>query len=344
MTTLYVAMQDELLIISNRKGHWQTSHQLVGMNVQAVAVDPFRPEIAYSATYGSGVWRSEDAGVSWIPTRKGLAYQEVTAVAVSETERVGDRGVVWAGTEPSALFKSKDGGEHWEEKAGLRLLPSSRTWSYPPRPWTHHVRWIAPDAVVEGRIFVSIEAGGVMRSLDSGESWEDRRPDGPLDAHTIRSHKLAQDRLYAAAGDGLSAPGRGYAESKDGGCSWHRFGSGLKHHYLWGLAVNPRDPYTLLVSAARSPEAAHDPAYAESTVYMRTDESPWCEVQGGLPEPSGTLAAVLAAHDSEPAVFYLASNRGVYQSPDGGYNWEPLPIPWPDRFHRQRPHGLAVGG
>lgn len=343
MTTLYVAMQDELLIISKQRGQWQIDRHLAGANIQAVAVDPLRPEIAYSATYGKGLWRSDDAGASWHPAGDGLTYPEVTAVAVSETERVGGRGIVWAGTEPSAIFRSKDGGGHWEEKSGLRALPSSTTWSYPPRPWTHHVRWITPDTTVEGRVFVSIEAGGVMRSLDSGESWEDRRPDGPLDAHTIRSHRLAPGRLYAAAGDGLSAPGRGYTESKDGGCTWHRFGSGLRHHYLWGLVVDPHDPNTQLVSAARSPEAAHDSANAESTVYLRTGESPWIEIQSGLPEPRRTLVATLAALNSRPTIFYLACNRGIYHSPNSGRNWEPLPIPWPERFLQQRPQGLAVG-
>ncbi|MHB0870703.1 MAG: hypothetical protein ACYC5J_14820 [Chloroflexota bacterium] len=37
-----------------------------------------------------------------------------------------------------------------------------------------------------------------------------------------RTHLLAPDRLYAAAGDGFMAPGNGYAESRDGGDSWER--------------------------------------------------------------------------------------------------------------------------
>jgi hypothetical protein len=53
---------------------------------------------------------------------------------------------VYAGTEPSALYTSNDGGDSWERMEGLNSLPSSKSWSFPPRPWTHHVRWIEPDA------------------------------------------------------------------------------------------------------------------------------------------------------------------------------------------------------
>ena len=52
-------------------------------------------------------------------------------------------GAVYAGTEPSALYRSDDGGETWHELESLLELPSRPTWSFPPRPWTSHVRWIA---------------------------------------------------------------------------------------------------------------------------------------------------------------------------------------------------------
>lgn len=342
MTRLYIATQDGLLVASGGGSRWQVDHKLAAMLTQAVAVDPLRPELVYCATYGDGLWRSHNAGASWQPAGEGVAYAEATAVAVSETERAGNRGVVWAGTEPSALYRSEDGGIHWEERPGLRQLPSAATWSFPPRPWTHHVRWITPDATVAGRIFVSIEAGGVMRSLDSGRSWEDRRPDGPIDAHTLRSHRRAPDRIYAAAGDGLSAPGRGYAESRDGGCTWHRFGSGLRHHYLWGLVVDPGDPDTVVVSASKSPEIAHNPAHAEATVYRRSGSGAWEETRIGLPDAKGTLVPTLATNEAEVSVFYLACNWGLFRSPDGGLSWEQLPIPWTDRLHGQRPQGLTV--
>ena len=77
-------------------------------------------------------------------------------------------GAVYAGTEPSRLFRSDDGGESWRELEGLLELPSRPSWSFPPRPWTSHVRWIAPSPHDADLILVGIELGGLMRSSDGG--------------------------------------------------------------------------------------------------------------------------------------------------------------------------------
>ncbi|MFZ0697236.1 MAG: hypothetical protein WAM88_08880 [Nitrososphaeraceae archaeon] len=53
---------------------------------------------------------------------------------------------VYAGTEPSAIYISNDGGSSWEKMGALNKLPSSKSWSFPPKPWTHHIRCIEPDA------------------------------------------------------------------------------------------------------------------------------------------------------------------------------------------------------
>ena len=45
-------------------------------------------------------------------------------------------------------------------------LPSSASWSFPPRPWTHHVRWIEPDENNLDYVFVAIEAGALVQSHD----------------------------------------------------------------------------------------------------------------------------------------------------------------------------------
>lgn len=342
MTKLYIALQEGLVVAAGQQDLWRADWHMVGLAPECVAVDPFGPERLYCGTSGNGLWRSEDEGVSWQPVGPGISHADVTAVVVSSVEQIGGRGVVWAGTEPSALFRSEDGGDSWQERRGLRSLPSASTWSYPPRPWTHHVRWITPDPHRGERLLVSIEAGGVLRSRDAGQSWEDRKPQGPRDAHTLLAHPQAPDRLYAAAGDGFSSPGSGYAESPDGGDSWRRFGAGLHHHYLWGMALDPHEPDTVVVSAARGPREAHQRTIAESTLYRRTAGEAWQEIRAGLPEPRGTLIPVLAANQAEPGAFYLASNRGVFRSADAGLTWERLLVPWPESFSRQHPRSLVV--
>lgn len=183
-----------------------------------------------------------------------------------------------------------------------------------------------------------------MRSLDGGQTWEDRKSDGPLDAHTLRTHPQAAGRVYTANGDGFASPGRGYSESVDGGDTWQYFGDGLKHHYLYGLAVDPGNPKTVIVSAAPGPAEAHNPAIADSTIYRRTGGQAWHEIRDGLPEAKGTIIPLLETNETAPGVFYAVTNKGIFQSVNAGLAWERLDISWPDRFRYQHPQALVLTG
>lgn len=342
MTTMYAAMQYELMVVRGNNGRWRADRQLSGTLPQCVAVDPLLPERVYCGTFDEGLWHSADAGASWERAGEGIAHDTIMAVAVSSVERAGELGVVYAGTEPSALYRSEDGGESWEELGAMRELPSRDEWSFPPRPETSHVRWVLPDPNAPGRLFVAIEAGALVRSYDSGASWHDRAPDGPRDTHTLATHEYAPGRLYSAAGDGFMRAGLGYAESYDAGETWERMSEGLIHHYLWGVAVHPSDPETVLISAAAGPFEAHNPARANSTIYRKQAGGPWREVTDGLPEKEGRVASILAADRTEPGVFYALTNRGLYRSPDAGLSWERLDITWPDHYLHQHQNDLAV--
>jgi photosystem II stability/assembly factor-like uncharacterized protein len=335
MTKLYIAIDEALAVVRQHNGTWTTDLRLLGSHPQCVAVDPLRAQRVYCGTFDQGVWRSDDAGNTWEPAGEGIAHRLVMATAISATERVNGSGVVYAGTEPSALFRSEDGGKTWRELAALRQLPSAPTWSFPPRPYTSHVRWITADPLVTGRVFAAIEAGALVRSLDGGQNWEDRRPGGPYDTHTLIMHRLAPDHLYSAAGDGSFA-------SDDGGKTWYRPDAGLRYHYLWSVAAHPNDPTTMVLSAASGPQAAHNPQHAESVIYRRAGGSSWQQVREGLPAQRGSLTFVLAADEAEPGVFYAANNQGVYRSADAGVTWEAVPVRWPAGTRVGRAHALVV--
>lgn len=345
MRTIYIAMPDAVLVV-RQDGVWHGERRLDGLPAQCVAADPLRPEIVCCGTFGRGLWRSVDAGATWRQVGADAFHSaQIMAVALSGVERAGAHAVIYVGTEPSALYRSEDGGETWHELTELLALPSAPTWSFPPRPYTSHVRAIGLDPNAAGRLYVAIEAGALVRSVDGGRTWEDRRPDGPFDTHTLGLPSQLPGRIYSAAGDGFMRPGQGFALSRDSGDTWERPSAGLEHHYLWGLAVDPGDPETLIVSAAHSPDQAHNPTAAASVIYRRASGSAWQRVSEGLPAERGLLASVLAANQAEPGVFYAANNRGLYRSADAGLSWEPLDvvdIPWPEGRDAQRPASMTV--
>src|ERR671912_616840 len=233
---LYVAGENAVSVIED--GRVETG--LEGRGARCLALDPKDPDTLYVGTSDEGIFKSEDGGGTW-EKLSGIEHPRITAVAVSPTD-----GAVYAGTEPSALFVSRDGGGSWRELEGMRNLPSAPTWSFPPRPWTSHVRAIAlshadPDLVVAG-----IELGGVVKSTDFGESWE--AADGGMDLHYVWG--LAADAedpslVYTSAASG---PGRAHGAGSSNATIYRRSGDERWQPVLEGLFAFPyalcQDPET----------------------------------------------------------------------------------------------------
>src|ERR1700746_3054437 len=311
------------LLIARRASTWTVEEHLGGRSPKCVAVDPSGPAQVYCGTGRAGLFRSRDSGRNWEPVGPGIDHPMVTAVDVGHAEQPDRFGIVYAGTEPSAVFRSDTGGDSWVDLAGLRALPSADTWRFPPPPRTHQVRWIEADVSVADRVFVAIEAGALVRTFDGGQSWRDLVRSGPYDTHTAGTRALAPGRIYSAAGDG-------YFESTDAGDSWRSPEDGLKHLYLVGVAVDPAEPDTMVVSATDGPGSAYWPRRAEAYVYQKTGLKRWEQAMSGLPEAKGTTAGRFATHAGEPGVIYAANNHGLFRSDDAGRSWQALDLPWPE--------------
>lgn len=327
MTTAYVGLPNGLVVADGVESPPDAtgSLRLPEPRVESVAVSPSAPERVFAGTFDAGLWRSTDAGETFNRVGDAIEPAAVTAAAVSPH----DPDTLLVGTEPSRIYRSDDGGESWERLEGLSELPSAGEWSFPPRPQTHHVRWIQPSHADRGTWYVGIEAGAFVVTRDGGETWRDRPPGALLDNHTIATHPDAPDRVYSAAGDG-------YAESEDAGRTWQRPLDGLEHRYCWGLAVDPGDPDSVLVSAAHGARAAHGtgPSYLYRKRSDR-DGASSVEVDGSsdgaasawerlddvdLPTGEGTRRAILASGTASGEV-YAACDDGLYRTTDAGDTW-----------------------
>jgi hypothetical protein len=339
---IYLATSDGPVVVTPRENRWQANRSLdlyASADSESIhpcmAHDSRRPGRAFYGLPEQGLWRTDDFGVSWRQVFCDLPYDRVTALAVTSMARNDDSSFVYAGTEPSALFVSKDGGETWWQSEGLDKLPSAKTWSFPPRPHSHHTRWIQPTPEPGGRLFVAIEAGALISSDDGGRTWDDRHPGSPIDTHQLAIHPQTPHHLWSAAGDGIF-------ESDDGGRTWHQKQEGLRFHYGWSVAIDCGNPAIVILSAAPGPREAHGVEKAESAIFRREGAGAWLEIRAGLPESKGSLAPVVANSPSEPGVFYAAINHELYHSVDGGKSWNLLPIAWPTFGKEFRFHALAA--
>ena len=118
---------------------------------QIRCIDTRDPERAYVGTVDNGLWFSSDGGASWREAGPSIDEPRVLSVAVSRSDERAGVAVVYAGTEPRSLYRSEDGGLSWQVLPALRELPSASNWSFPPRPWTHHVRASALHRPIRSR-------------------------------------------------------------------------------------------------------------------------------------------------------------------------------------------------
>jgi hypothetical protein len=293
--SVFVCSRDDRL---TRLGRGGAEIVLEGVGVQCVAVAGERVLVG---TRGHGAFFSADDGAGW--ERVELPERDIFAVAIGAAD-----GALYAGSEPSRLFVARAGGA-WAELEALQGIPSRGRWSFPPRPWTHHVRWIAPDPLHAERLVVGIELGGVMYSNDGGATFSDHRPGAKLDAHELAWHPHVDGRAYQAAGDGA-------AWSRDGGRTWESLDAGRDLGYCWALAVDPADPDRWYVSAASGPGAAHRGKSARGRLYR------WEGAWKPLPLPSDSMPYALATDDGE-LLAGMADGR-ILRSRDRGETWDEL--------------------
>jgi photosystem II stability/assembly factor-like uncharacterized protein len=303
---ILVATERDVVVV-DVEGGTSAAAQGIEDRPTCLAADPLVPGRAWCGTQRAGVFRSDDGGASWRPV--GLAGRLIMSVTASPV----DPDVVWIGTEPSEVWRSGNAGTAWEQTSRLETLPSSPEWSFPPKPDTHHVRWIACHPLDPKRLWVAIEAGALVSTIDGGRTWRDRVPGGPWDTHELAVHQKAPDSLRVSAGDG-------YFESDDGGSTWQSPSTGLDVGYLRSVAIDPEQPEVVVVSAASGPYSAYMAGRGDGRLYRRVARDPWERVRDGWPEEASTIAPLLCA-GATAGELWAADERGVHRSDDSGKSW-----------------------
>jgi hypothetical protein len=304
--SILVATEREVIVVDAERGS-STPARGIGDRPTCLTADPLVQGRAWCGTNNGGMFRSDDGGASW--QMVGLAGHLIMSVTASPVER----DVVWVGTEPSEVWRSADAGATWEQTSRLETLPSSPEWSFPPKPDTHHVRWIACHPLQPNRLWVAIEAGALVSTIDGGRTWRDRVPGGPWDTHELAVHPQAPDSLRVSAGDG-------YFESDDGGATWRSPSDGLDVGYLRSVAIDPGDKDVVVVSASSGPYSAYVAGRSNGRLYRRLTRERWERVRDGWPEPPNTIAPLLCA-GATSGELWAADERGVHRSDDGGKSW-----------------------
>ena len=126
MSELIVATGQDLVHLEAKDGRWHASRLPSGRGMQCLAADPRDPDVLYAGSRGDGVWKRTRRGRAL--ARLDFPEAEVFSLAVSLVD-----GAVYAGTEPSRLFVSRDEGRSWRElRAPGDTVPTELEFSAAP--------------------------------------------------------------------------------------------------------------------------------------------------------------------------------------------------------------------
>ena len=242
-----------------------------------------------------------------------------------------DPDVVYAGAEDASLFRSSDGGQSWQELAGLRGHVSGPQWS--PGAGGMCLHTILIDPLNHNRIFVAISAAGSFRTDDGGKTWKPinrgLRSEYIPDPHAEVGHCVHRIALHP------SRPGVLFMQkhwdvmrSDDAGDSWHEVSGNLPSDFGFVIDVHAHEPETIYVIPIKS-DSEHYPPDGKLRVYRsRSGGNEWEALTKGLPQSNcyvNVLRDAMAVDSLDPCGIYFGTTGGqVYASADSGDSWAPI--------------------
>lgn len=286
-----------------------------------------------SPHWGPHVYRSDDLGETWAETPNILTLPEDAGVGVQQVWQLwpgadSEPDVVYAGTQPSALFRSEDRGETFELVGSLWDHPHRTQWGAGFGGQAIHT--ILPHPTDASRMLVAMSTGGVYRTDDARRTWTpanqgivaDFMPEGQQYpefgqcVHKVTRHPDHPERLFAQNHGGVY-------RSDDGADSWVSIGKALPSDFGFPVVVHPREPETVFVFPNGAGDSRFPPDGRALVWRSRDAGGSWESLGDGLPEPfySAVLRDAMTA-DQEGGIYLGTRVGNVFASTDDGGSWQ----------------------
>ena len=234
--------------------HWRSVGPYRGGRVLAVAGDPVDQRRFYFGGVNGGVWRTDDAGRTWVPIFDKVDIGSIGAIAVApsspKTIYVGSgeadmRSDIAQGI---GMFRSDDGGATWK---AIGLSDTQQIGKILVDPRNSNIVIVA----ALGHPYGPNAERGVFRSTDGGRHWTKALfKDENTGAIDLAFEPGNPNVVYAAMWQTRrppwntyppsNGPGSGLYKSSDGGKTWRQLtGHGLPNMPARiGLATTPAKP------------------------------------------------------------------------------------------------------
>ena len=356
--TIVLSMADDVLLLAGtrkglllarkRAGTWQADPLALPMTeVYAVAVDTRRstPRLLAGTTnshWGPTIVYSDDLGRTWQEQEHApLAFPADTGAALERVWQlqpgpVDQPEVVYAGTEPTALFRSVDGGLTFELVRSLWDHPHREQWA--PGFGGQALHSIVPHPTDPDRILVAMSTGGVYRTRDGGSSWAPSNtgiraafmpepyPEFGQCVHKVAADAGDPERLYAQNHGGVY-------RSDDWGSSWTSIAEGLPAEFGFPIAADPHRPGRAFVFPLEQDAFRFTPEF-RARVYGTEDAGATWSAVGGTPIDGEFYSIVLRDaltmdDDEDEAALYFGTRNGELYA-GGSEGWTRIAANLPD--------------
>ncbi len=312
---------------------WRHIGPYRGGRCVAVAGHVSQPLTFYMGATGGGVWKTEDAGLSWCNISDGYFNTgSVGAIAIAPSDPnilyvgMGEhaiRGVMTS--QGDGVYKSLDGGKTW---AQLGLGDTRHISAIQVHPQNPDIVYVA----AQGPAYGPSQERGVFRSLDGGKKWERVLFVNEYAGSSSLSMDVHNPRiLYAGIWDHQRSPwairsggpGSGLYKSTDGGLNWEKLSNGLPRNMgKVGLSVSPANP-----------EIVYAVIEAEKGGVFRSNDGgkSWVQTnQQRLTVARAWYYTKIVADPSDEDQLYVL-NVPLLKSIDGGKSFASIPNPHTDQ-------------
>jgi hypothetical protein len=246
--------------------------------------------------------------------------------------------VLWAGTAPGGLFRSRDRGDSWELVRSLWDVPERREWfggGY-DFPGIHS---ICVDPRDSRHLLVGVSCGGAWTTYDGGASWQVSAagmraaympPEKAEIQHTQDPHQIVQ---CAAAPDVLWCQHHnGIWRTDDGARQWRQVGqpsgsSGPLSDFGFAVAVHPQDPDTAWFVPAVADQKRVPVDAALAVTRTHDGGKTFDTLRRGLPQQHCydlVYRHGLAVADDGQTLMMGSTTGGLWVSENGGDDWQEI--------------------
>ena len=315
---------------------WRSIGPHRASRTRGAAGHPSQPFTFYMGVCNGGVWKTTDAGRTWMPIFDDQPTGSIGTVVVAPS----DPNIVYVGSGEALHRPDLSTGD-----GVYRSTDAGRTWTHLGLRDAQQIPAIAVDPRNPNRLFVAAlghpygpnEERGIYRSIDGGRTFERvLYKDENTGGNDVDIDPSNPDILYATMWEERQGPWEnavwagtngGIFKSTDGGTTWKPLTSGLPSVIQANMAISPANPKRLYatVAGAPAPGAGADRGAAgiyrsddagETWTRITTDNRPAGRIGGGdVPIP--------IPHPKDQDVVIMASTVS-WKSTDGGRTWVPF--------------------